>query len=339
MKFTGRLGSAILRGLLKVLSKDLLTINSLPKTLPKKFLACVRTGKSAKLLEDQSMEYLMQLRAINDDNGEIASGLHNSADEPIVKVLRGQNVPAVARSSTVLLACQPPQIPAVLAEAGMVDALRGKLILNICAGISESAIREHIVRGLRSTPHGRRESEAATSADQYYIVHAMPNAASVVGESATILSSRKSTFPADYETITNWVFNSIGSLTEVPSELMNAASITAGSTPGFLALALQSITAGAVAAGLDEKVALRMAAQAMKGMAELVLAGGEKPQGIIDKVATPGGCTEQGLLSLRASESKSSVATAYELAVKAAIAKAFELGAGSNESKTLSSHH
>lgn len=40
-----------------------------------------------------------------------------------------------------------------------------------------------------------------------------------------------------------------------------------------------------------------MAAQTMKGTAELILAG-QKPEEIKEKVATPGGSTIQGLLEL-----------------------------------------
>lgn len=91
---------------------------------------------------------------------------------------------------------------------------------------------------------------------------------------------------------------------------------------------MMGITAGAVAAGLEEDVALHMVAQAMKGTAEMVLRMGERPKGLMDKVATPGGCTERGLRVLLDTESTGSVPAAFEAAIRDAVTRAFELGAG-----------
>jgi pyrroline-5-carboxylate reductase len=107
---------------------------------------------------------------------------------------------------------------------------------------------------------------------------------------------------------------------------MNAASMVAGCSVGFFAPTLMGISAGAVAAGLDEKMALRMAAQAMKGTAEMILKAGEDPKELMDKVATPGGCTERGLETLLSPDYKGTVTKAYEIAITQAVGRAFELG-------------
>jgi pyrroline-5-carboxylate reductase len=83
-----------------------------------------------------------------------------------------------------LMACQPGQVPGILAEDGMVDALQGKLILNICAGSSEKLFREQ----MQSARHTNSKNTKHSSPDgeqnslQYHFVHAMPNPASMVGE-------------------------------------------------------------------------------------------------------------------------------------------------------------
>ncbi len=64
----------------------------------------------------------------------------------------------------------------------------------------------------------------------------------------------------------------------------------------------------------------------MKGTAEMVLRLGESPGDIMDKVATPGGCTERGLQRLLSEDQYGSVPLAFELAMRDAVARAFELG-------------
>ncbi|KAL9113974.1 MAG: hypothetical protein Q9227_002109 [Pyrenula ochraceoflavens] len=339
----GRLGSAILSGLLRTLGQETAAArDTTSNSLPTRFLACVRTSESEARLEHQFKEHLnagptKPAQPAKATNGMInGNGLLNTMNTPTVEVWRGRNTEAVRQASVVLLACQPPQLPVIIAEDGLATAMHGKLVLNICAGISESMIRDHIYRAVRLGSLNNNKDVAGEShqADGYYIVHAMPNAASTVGESETIISPPdEAGFPAEYDALVNWIFGCIGTVTEVAPDLMNAASITAGCTVGFLAPALQGITAGAVTAGLDEAVALRMAAQAMKGTAEMVLALGEKPAKIMDKVATPGGCTEKGLQVLLAGAQRGSVSMAYEVAIREAIARAFELGSRSSGSK------
>lgn len=196
--------------------------------LPRRFVACVRTTESVAALESQFQGYL----------GPSAANLKRRVAS--VEVWRGRNVEATDQATIVVLACQPSQLPAIVAEDGMTAALRGKLALSICAGIPESAIRQHI--GCTPQNGDAKENSHGTSPDDYYIVHAMPNAASMVGQSATIITQPSTSshgshcdpLRENYEPYVAWILGSIGTLTVVSPKLMNAASITAGCTPGFL---------------------------------------------------------------------------------------------------------
>ncbi|KAH8899826.1 putative pyrroline-5-carboxylate reductase [Thozetella sp. PMI_491] len=318
----GRLGTAILSGLLAALGRDAASgsngVKQTEEILPSRFLACIRTAEHGAELETKFSAYTVP----------------NSS--PSVDIWRHHNVEAAKQAKVVLLACQPAQLPGILAEQGMANALRGKLVVSICVGIPEAAIQELAFGPSQANGTCHTDSDC-------HIVHAMPNTASMVGESATILLQRETPLPTSYETMISWMFGTIGTVTKVAPDLMNAASITAGSTPGFLGTSVRlcpvllGITAGAVSAGLDENTALRMAAQAMKGTAEMVLRLSEKPEEIMDKVATPGGCTERGLQMLLNKEHKGSVPNAFEEAMRAAIARAFELGGGAkNIANTVS---
>lgn len=213
------------------------------------------------------------------------------------------------QSTAVILGCQPSQVAGVVAEEGMADALRGKLVLNICVGITNAVLWDLIRRQSPSNAVDRKR-------DGYYFVHAMPNTASLVGQSETIVSPRPADFPARYNVLTGWALRSIGHATELSRGLMPVGTVTAGCAVWFLAPVMQGITAGAEAAGLDGDVALRMAAQAIKGAAEMVLAQGKTPDDLVREVATPGGCTARGLAVLEDKQRTGNVAKAFAGAVR-----------------------
>ncbi|KAK8053219.1 pyrroline-5-carboxylate reductase [Apiospora saccharicola] len=308
----GSLGSAILQRVLDT-SDDQHAESSYE--LPQRFVACVQTAESASRLQDRFAAYVAA--------DATAKPRKHAPRARMLDVLfgAGRNVEAVRQSTVVILACQPSQVAGVVAEEGMADALRGKLVINICAGITDAVLWDLICH--------QSPSDVSRKRDQYYLVHAMPNAASLVGQSETIVSPRPADFPERYNVLTDWVFRSIGHVTELPRDLMAAGTVTAGCAVGFLAPVLQGITTGAKAAGLDGDVALRMAAQAIKGAAEMVLAQGKTPDDLVREVATPGGCTARGLAVLADKQRTGNVAITFEEAVKEAVAWIFELEASS----------
>ena len=90
-----------------------------------------------------------------------------------------------------------------------------------------------------------------------------------------------------------------------------------------MALVLEAMADGGVAMGLPRAEAQIMAAQVMKGTASLV-ANGEHPAVLKDKVSTPGGCTIGGLLVLEEGRTRGTVARA----VREATVVASQLGKG-----------
>jgi len=90
-----------------------------------------------------------------------------------------------------------------------------------------------------------------------------------------------------------------------------------------MALILEALADGGVAMGLPRAEAQMMSAQVMAGTAGLVAAG-EHPAILRDKVSTPGGCTIGGLLTLEEGRVRGSVARA----VREATVVASQLGKG-----------
>ncbi|KAK8085544.1 pyrroline-5-carboxylate reductase [Apiospora hydei] len=232
----GSLGSAILQRVLETSNEqpqsdqgDGSDSGSEEPLLPTRFLACVRTAESAARLESQFAAY-------NDTKQK----------KKVVDIWRAdRNVEAVRQATVAILGCQPSQVAEVVAEKGMADALRGKLVLNICAGITDAVLWDMISRQPSSSNGVNGAATPERKREEYYFVHAMPNAASLVGQSETIVNPRPASFPERYNVLTDWILGSIGHVTELPHKLMAAGTITAGCAVGFYAPVLQGIAAGA----------------------------------------------------------------------------------------------
>jgi pyrroline-5-carboxylate reductase len=87
-------------------------------------------------------------------------------------------------------------------------------------------------------------------------------------------------------------------------------------------LMIEALTDGGVRVGLPRAVAATLAAQTVRGAAEMVLVQGEHPAVLRDRVASPGGTTMAGLHALE----ERGLRAAAMAAVAAATARARELG-------------
>ncbi|CAK7223737.1 delta 1-pyrroline-5-carboxylate reductase [Sporothrix eucalyptigena] len=290
--------------------------DEMPERLPTHFLACVRRPEAAK-----------RLRA--------ALWAHSS----VVKVVVDDNVAAVQQAGVVLLACQAGEAPALLSAPGMSRALQGKMLISICEGVTAEQIEGYL--------YGEEEAAASSTAvaspkeARCRIVRAMPNAASLIGESMTVVDTSSATgpLPADAAALVTWIFRRIGSVVHHPSRRAGASAGTRALTtvdraaassaaactalgaagPAFFALVLEAAIDGAVAMGLPRAEAQLLAAQSMRGAAGLVLQNGEHPTLLRDRITSPGGCAIQGLLALEEGGVRSTVARAVREATAVAV--------------------
>ncbi|KAH8117376.1 pyrroline-5-carboxylate reductase [Phellopilus nigrolimitatus] len=253
-------------------------------SLPSRFIACVNREESARKLE-----------RIFHGNGGLSE---------LVEVVAGENLASVNTADVVLLCCKPQLAYLILSEPGINDALEGKLLVSILAGVTISQLKGWVQPSTR-------------------VVRAMPNTPCKIREGMTVVT----TLPSAPETerdrqIILRIFSSIGRCRFLDEKHFDACTAVSASGPAFACVFLEAIADGGVMMGLPRAEALELAAQTLQGAARMALQSGAHPAQIKDAVTTPGGCTIAGLLALEDGKVRSTIARAIQVATE----RASELG-------------
>ncbi len=149
-----------------------------------------------------------------------------------------------------------------------------------------------------------------------YYIRTMPNVAASVSKSTTTITGDK-----EAKNIALELFNSIGKTIWVNTEKqLDIATAVAGSGPAFLALVAESMSDGAVNAGLERSISNELVQGLFEGFAKLL--DGNHPAIIKDSVMSPGGTTAAGMSELENGAVRASMINA----VSTAYDKACELG-------------
>lgn len=207
------------------------------------------------------------------------------------------NLDAARVASVALLCLKPQHMEAALDDDAMREALAGKLVISIAAGIR----LEQLAKWLPGAA----------------LIRAMPNTPAVIGEGMTVLSRGKDVSDQQM-VIASDIFSAIGRTSEIDEAYMNVVTALNGSGPAFAFLVLESLADGAVMMGLRRDVAFTIAAQMLQGSARMVLETGMHPAALKDQVTTPAGCTIAGLLTLEDGRIRSVLARAVEEATRVA---------------------
>lgn len=125
------------------------------------------------------------------------------------------------------------------------------------------------------------------------LFRAMPNTAIAISESVTCLCHHGAT--DTQVAYVSRLFDQLGIAIHIDEKLMDAATVLGACGVAYALRFIRAATQGGIEIGFDAKTASLIAAQTVKGSAELLLQLNRHPEEEIDKVTTPKGCTIVGL--------------------------------------------
>ncbi|MBA4347533.1 MAG: pyrroline-5-carboxylate reductase [Clostridiales bacterium] len=129
------------------------------------------------------------------------------------------------------------------------------------------------------------------------VLRVMPNTPAMIGEGMIVFESGDS-LTAEERAFTETLFGSVGDVISVEPKLMDAVTAVSGSGPAYVYLFIEAMADGGVKAGLPRPVALKLAAQTVKGAAMMVSETGVHPGELKDRVCSPGGTTIEAVAVL-----------------------------------------
>jgi pyrroline-5-carboxylate reductase len=187
--------------------------------------------------------------------------------------ISSDNSESVKHADIILLCVKPFQAKEVLKEIEP-SVKKGQLIVSMVSGVSAEEI-------------------SVLLKNRISIFRAMPNTAIAIGESMTCISAHKA-HEKELSRIQE-LFEQVGKTIVIDEKLMNAATILGACGTGFAMRYIRACMQGGIEIGFDAKTARLIAAQTVKGAADLLLKHNTHPEEEIDKVTTPKGVTITGL--------------------------------------------
>lgn len=181
---------------------------------------------------------------------------------------------AVANANWIILAIKPFQIKEVLEEIKPFLNKDNQVIVSVVTGVWIEEIQSIV-------------------GNDFPIFRAMPNTAIAIQQSITCINGNGVT-ELQTQFVTN-LFNQLGKTVLIEEKLMDASTVLGACGTAFAMRYIRANIQGGIEIGFSAATASLIAAQTVKGAAELLLQKNTHPEQEIDKVTTPKGCTIAGL--------------------------------------------
>lgn len=177
------------------------------------------------------------------------------------------------------------------AVCGQIAPLIGEqtLVMSMCAGVALGALASNLPAGIP-------------------IVRVMPNTPAQVGAGMSALSPNELVSEPQLDLVTA-LMGAVGETMVVPESQQDAVTAVSGSGPAYVFYLAEALIEAGVQVGLTRAQADRLARQTIVGSARL-LAGGEHPTVLRERVTSPGGTTAAGIRALDAHATRAAVSDA-----------------------------
>lgn len=191
------------------------------------------------------------------------------------------NAEVVAQADIIFLAVKPLVLAEVLAEIKADVQAKKPVIVSMVTGVSVAEITELL--GL--TP------------ETLAVVRIMPNVNAEIAAGMTALHASPAVSETNFLRVKG-LFDMIGQTEILPEKDFSTFVALAGSSPAYVYFFIDAMSRAGVKYGLKKEQATKIAAQAVLGSAQKVLADQKTPMQLVDDVCSPGGTTIAGLLAM-----------------------------------------
>jgi pyrroline-5-carboxylate reductase len=182
------------------------------------------------------------------------------------------NTHQIQEADLIILTVKPYQVDTVLTE--ILPVISNKIIASAVSGLSIEALQSKIGKALHA-------------------IRIMPNIAAQFGESATCISFHEND-KSQAQTVIS-LFQNLGTAPVIDEKLMDAATVLGACGTAYALRYIRASMQAGIEIGFDSQTALAIAAQTVKGAAQMLLEEKVHPEQLIDRVTTPQGCTIVGL--------------------------------------------
>lgn len=191
-------------------------------------------------------------------------------------------------AEVVVLAVKPKDAGAALDE--LAPSLgSGTMVLSVCAGVTLAALAAHLPD---ATP----------------IVRVMPNTPAQIGLGMAVLSPNPAVSDQQLD-LASRLMAAVGEVITLPESLQDAATAVSGSGPAYVFYLAEAMIEAGVQLGLTRDQAGKLVRQTVLGAAAL-LATGEHPAVLRERVTSPGGTTAAAIRELEAQAVRGAVSDA-----------------------------
>jgi pyrroline-5-carboxylate reductase len=155
------------------------------------------------------------------------------------------------------------------------------------------------------------------------VLRAMPNIPALVGRAVTGLAAG-SRSTQEERALAKTLFETVGTVLEVPEAKIDALSTISGSGPAYVFYLIEELTRSAIDLGFSAEEAAVMVNGTFLGAAELLVSSDVGPAELRRRVTSPKGTTERAIAVLESAD----LSSLFDRACAAALARAKEISAG-----------
>ena len=223
-------------------------------------------------------------------------------DRKHVNCVGGGDVIETFRPADVIILGFPPgELDAVFGTEGLVDALRGKLIISLLAGVSYDQLAEalHYLTKARLTHH---------------VMRVIPSIGAKINDSVTLIAETVYA-GQEQQKVTALIFQQCAQSQWLPDSLMHEPTAATAACNALIMVAVDAVVDASVAEGIPRGPALKLAAASLRSSSGLLLGGGMTPESLKESMSSPKGITINSVTELERGHTRSAISDAVRHAI------------------------